>query len=750
MLSCNTLKKLMIPAVLMAAVLQSACGPGDPNSLTLEGVAPLTGSIYGNTMLTLTGVNFAAGMVINVGPNNCTPVTVVSDTQATCRTVAHAAGPVDVVVMSRDSTVVSSLPDAFTYGCVAPMGITGLQIWANDGSDKVTQDEQRAFCDPVAQKNSVWDGTTIKLFGAKNEVVAFNLVLEAIKAAAPNVSVSFDTLNGPGGSVIRSVPANPTGIFDWTNRNIELFYVRYLQINGLSTSGYGSIDERQVPKRLQRPWTGDGLANGGWLDRPDHNKFYPDIAVPLELEPTFNIAAGQNQSIWTDIFIPKNSAPGIYTGNVTVSQNGTTVTTVPVQLTVRGFALPDVPSSKTMVYLGYADLSERYYGQRYVDNDPVKGPGLDLIRDRHFQMAHRHKIAMIDENDPWEASEYGIDAPRAVWLPRLNGSLFTAAKGYDGPGIGTGNGIYTVGTYGIWTWSHTDEQEMWDHTNAWESWFIANSPSTTRYMFLEDEPPASDYAQIQQWNKWIHENPGPGSTIRTFVATSLLDANSSLNGLASVGSTIGQGDTATWQTALDSWKAKGKTFMMYNGKRPASGTFATEAEGLDLREIPWGQFKKGVDRWFFWESTYYNDYQYGRSENNLFHDAQTFGTNDYDDSSLGRTGSNYMNGNGVLFYPGTDTVHQADSYGVEGPIASIRLKLWRRGIQDVDYLTLAMAKSPARTKAIIDALVPKVLWENGVNEINDPSFVKAPLGWSANPDDWEAARAQLADIIEGL
>src|SRR5262249_28385593 len=152
--------------------------------------------------------------------------------------------------------------------------------------------------------NQVWDGTKVHVFGARNEVVSFNLILEAQSKAATNVTVEFSYLAEPSGETISAQPAIGNEVFDWTRRPIELFYVRYLQIKGLSHFGYGHYDERHIPARLQRPWVGQGRGMGLWTDRPDHDKFYPDIAVPLELVPNFNIAAGQNQSIWIDIYIP--------------------------------------------------------------------------------------------------------------------------------------------------------------------------------------------------------------------------------------------------------------------------------------------------------------------------------------------------------------------------------------------------------------------------------------------------------------
>ena len=152
----------------------------------------------------------------------------------------------------------------------------------------------------------------------------------------------------------------------------------------------------------------------------------------------------------------------------------------------------------------------------------------------------------------------------------------------------------------------------------------------------------------------------------------------------------------------------GKQFYMYNGGQPASGSFADEAEGTAMREIPWGQYKKGFNRWFFWESSYYNDYQNGRGNTDVYM-AETFGGPTSADPNYGQLGHNSSNCNGVLFYPGTDTIFPASSYGIAGPIASLRLKYWRRGIQDVDYLTLAKAINPAAVNKIVNTVVPKVL-----------------------------------------
>ncbi len=617
-----------------------------------------------------------------------------------------------------------------------------VRVWANDGGNKVTQNELRA-ASPSSVINSVWNGSKVQLFGAKNEVVAFNLVIEAPTSRADNVSVQFDQLSGPNGYSITSRAASGDGVFNWQGRNIELFYVRYLQIKGISTNTISNYDERHTPERMRRPWSGAGIASGTWNDRKDHDKYYPDIAVPLELNPRFTINAGSNQSIWADIYIPKTTASGVYTGNINVSVNGANAASVPVQLTVRNFSLPDSPTTKTMAVYSPYEVNQRYHGTGYINPLGSTGPKSIETRQRHFMLAHRHKISLIDTN-----YEFNSDQPAPYeWPTRLDGSLFTPANGYDGPGVSVGNNVFAIGVYGSWVWKGQDQSSMWQHTNNWEQWFQSNSPSTERFLYLDDE--SKNYSQLQQWASWIKNNPGVGRNLLSMATIDLPHALSSVPSLSAVASTIYIGDPNTWGPAQQSFQSTpGNRFFTYNGHRPASGSFAIEDDGVSPRQIAWTQYKMKINRWYYWQTTYYNNAEGGTGQTNVFQSAQTFGGYPYYDSAKGMTSNGYSNGDGVLFYPGKDTLFPNDSYNVNGPIASLRLKNWRRGIQDTDYLALANAINPTATKQIIDAVIPKVLWEYGVDDPRDPTWKRTDISWSNDPDVWEQARSSLASIIE--
>lgn len=624
-------------------------------------------------------------------------------------------------------------------------------IWANSGEDKVTRDETRAGQGRKVT-NSIWSSDRVSLFGARNEVVSFNLVLEAARKPARGVHVEISNFVGPGGAVIENKAVSKEDIWNFGGRNIELFYIRYLEIKGVSTLTYNywvaDDNERHLPKRLRRPQDPSGRGLGGWKDRPDHNKQYPDIAVPLELETPFSIKAGKNQSIWVDIYIPKSTSPGKYQAKIGVYENGKRAWQIPVQLVVKSFSLPDLPSARTMLFINDENVNFRYLGKE----QPV---GISLVKksreviDRHFQLAHRHKISLVDAYKPTRLVPF-------YWGDRLSGKLFTLERGYDGVGVGIGNNVYSIGTYSTWPWNKSGRATFWRAADHWVE-FLESQELTTPtdyFLYLIDE--SNNFAETERWADWIKSNPGPGRRLDTLATLDLpkaveltpsLDIPASTPYLGMIDSNLG--DPKKWHRVFEKYSvnAKKKLFM-YNGSRPVSGSFALDDDGISPRQLAWVQYKMDIDRWFVWESTYYHNNQYGMGRTNVFANAHTYGGRDRVDVNLGETGTNYDNGNGVLFYPGTDTLFPEESYGVAAPIASLRLKHWRRGLQDHDYLTIASKLDAQRVTEIVERMIPKVLWESDAPGYSDPSFAQGDISWSSDPDHWEAARKELADIIE--
>ena len=87
---------------------------------TISNVSPNTGPAAGGTAVTITGTNFAAGATVTFGGTAATNVVVVSGTQITVTTPAHAAGAVTVAVTVNGQT--GSLTNGFTYQLAVAIG----------------------------------------------------------------------------------------------------------------------------------------------------------------------------------------------------------------------------------------------------------------------------------------------------------------------------------------------------------------------------------------------------------------------------------------------------------------------------------------------------------------------------------------------------------------------------------------------------------------------------------------------------
>jgi hypothetical protein len=83
--------------------------------------------------------------------------------------------------------------------------------------------------------------------------------------------------------------------------------------------------------------------------------YTPDALIPA-VDPYYHqttnafpytVAAGKNQSVWIDIFVPVSAPSGYYQGTVTIVNNGTTYATLPVVLAVWNFSIPSMATLKS-------------------------------------------------------------------------------------------------------------------------------------------------------------------------------------------------------------------------------------------------------------------------------------------------------------------------------------------------------------------------------------------------------------------
>ncbi|KKL49194.1 hypothetical protein LCGC14_2317940, partial [marine sediment metagenome] len=180
-------------------------------------------------------------------------------------------------------------------------GPMGARVWVCPALVKVSPLTGKAmFADAgadVRKANAVWDGRTVRLFGARGEYVSFQLVVELGRQAKPlSVTVSPGPLTGPGGKAIGA-------------DNIELYRNWYV---------------RNKDKKWQ-PAFCVPLKPGGQLAIPD---------------PARKLIGQRNQSITVDVYIPKDAKPGLYAGRMKVAA-GAEGLSIPIELKVFDFDMPD-------------------------------------------------------------------------------------------------------------------------------------------------------------------------------------------------------------------------------------------------------------------------------------------------------------------------------------------------------------------------------------------------------------------------
>src|SRR5687768_2275268 len=98
-------------------------------------------------------------------------------------------------------------------------------IWALNDGEKLERDDLN---NPNKSANSAWDGKRIKIFGARNEIIAFQLIIEADKSGISGLRVSIPELTHAGGAARIKYVAPATDPTNYVDRPIGVFSINYM------------------------------------------------------------------------------------------------------------------------------------------------------------------------------------------------------------------------------------------------------------------------------------------------------------------------------------------------------------------------------------------------------------------------------------------------------------------------------------------------------------------------------------------
>ncbi|HEY6247081.1 MAG TPA: glycoside hydrolase domain-containing protein [Pyrinomonadaceae bacterium] len=573
--------------------------------------------------------------------------------------------------------------------CLVPNTSASVRhIWAVNDGEKIERDDLN---NPNKQTNSAWDGHRVKIFGARNEIIAFQLIVEADKDGVNRLNVNLPQLVHKGGKekISYAVPTiDPT---NYVGRPIQLFSVNYMNVELASRAEW--VYQQGSPAAPKDPT--------GW--KPV--QLIPENARAERGGLPLKIAGDLNQAIWIEVYTAKNLAAGIYTGSITVTADGQK-RSIPIELELFDFTLPDQNSMQAMIY--YESLQPRLY------------QGRDLDAEYH-RFAHRQRVELVQAYD--EATAQAAHA-------RFDGTDFSQSKGYEGPGQNVGNQIIPRTFYGPGK-LFDDRSAAWREADAWITFLSKNFPNATTFLYLPDEPGRSQFNYIRQLADNIHSNPGPGKALRTFVTKHYVK---DLDGSIDIWDT---GPLGYDIKRADEERARGRKYWIYNGGRPAAGAIVIDSPATDPRATIWACFKHGIDNYFFWHGVHWqhNRQKVGERKQNVWVNPITFDNRGQPNKPIADQG--YINGDGVLMYPGEDKLHPDQDRGIRGPISTIQLANLRRGLQDHQYLTLARKlKLDSLVDEVLQSVVPRVFSDSG-----------PAVGFSETGNDYERARYKLAQAI---
>ncbi|RKH13383.1 DUF4091 domain-containing protein [Corallococcus sp. CA053C] len=393
----------------------------------------------------------------------------------------------------------------------------------------------------------------------------------------------------------------------------------------------------------------------------------------------FDVPAGEARALWVDVHVPKDAPPGDYKGTVTVEAAGGFQRQVTARLTVVDAALPSTSSLPTAFLLWPPHVCRAHTGKE--DCSPQELQPL-LARYQQMALEHRFTLSSLFPRKPWPPAWSDFDA---TWGPYLDGTAPTRLPGarmtsleYVGP---------------------LDAANLTDFTAHMK----AKGWLDRAYVQLGDEPPyGTSFAQVHA-NGDLVRQAAPG--LRTLLTTNSHEMGN--NGLEGLLDTVVplvnhlDGTDATFQgdqrdTYTGFLKRPGTALWMYQScmshgcaygtnateNKPGAGwpSYMLDRSAAKARAMEWVTFLEGATGELYYQSV-------GM--------LSTAWTDQYRFNG---------NGDGTLFYPGTPA---AIGGTTDVPVASLRLKLIRQGLQDYEWLkAVSDAGDPGFARKVARELIP--------------------------------------------
>ncbi len=493
----------------------------------------------------------------------------------------------------------------------------------------------------VRPEGAVGGSDVAEVFCARGEVESFQVVVTAVGKNLNAVRAKMSPLIGADKAVL---PAANVKIFREVFIPVRYSSPRATLPPGLTADPLVPLTDLYTGKEIRQPrWSGrtlEGARFGG---------------------SGFDVWQGRHQPLWVDVEVPADAAAGLYEGTFTVRTANAGSAAIGVRVTVWDFVLPPGPTHEN--HFGGFSYMGRYHrldrnSQEYYQ-----------LEDRYIAMMAAHRI---NPPLPYRLRPRVGEDGAAIFDQETDKRITAFVERYHVTNI-------DVPRAGFADITGKGRAKALRYYQSWYAYLKKKGWAERAYLYMLDEPNDKEaYERVRQLGALVHE---AAPQLRRLVVEQPYSQNQQWGSI---------------DDAVDIWcplfgfihepgikraRAAGDDVWSYTALCQKAPSYHPEYEKVknddppywqidfdvtNYRIAPWLNRRYGVTGLLYWTTVCWSSPQ----------------RNPWDDPGFRVR----FNGEGSLFYPGKDA-------GIDGPVASIRLKNLRDGMEDYEYFVLLQQRA---------------------------------------------------------
>ena len=474
------------------------------------------------------------------------------------------------------------------------------------------------------------EADAVTLFAARGEVEPLHLVLHARGRLGRVVASCSDLTQGQ-----RVISAS----------NVRVRYPRFMHIRRTTEAEQQAAPEPEQARFVATIPDGDTYMLTDRFYGKDARTL-GQVEDPLFDGPPDTLESGLNQPVWLTVTVPADAASGLYTGTISLAEQGAEIGRIPLQLQVWRFSVPRVTSLRTWYQLWRHGTAKEHWKEYYRNLAEHKVSGFG-------SMPAAPKLEWVDDrvSVDWtaydEAASYLFDelGMRNAKLPYgKRGGGHKHVYPFIGLELGTPEFDAAFEDYLVQAREHLQEKGWLDGLDC----YIFDEPDAERIEVISRTAPILRRALPEM-------RIFPACARNTSSLVGVL--NAWCPPVAYFGTAVGDFSVAN----VAAGRARGDLYWWYNQEDNCIG-----APIVTHRALLWASWQAGLTGYFVW--TINNWGNKGMSWSTVFEIGEA-----------------------MVIYPGKD-----------GPVDSLRWEQTREGLEDYEYLL--MLERAARAEATPEAL----------------------------------------------